>query len=62
MPSLEVARLENAQNARGAVVPEWMAGTLRTAERGWGAPGFPSNSRGNEFNMCGKAGAPGVVV
>lgn len=23
MPSLEVARLENAQNARGAVVPEW---------------------------------------
>ena len=36
MPSLEVARLENAQNARGALVPEWMAGTLRTAEGGEG--------------------------
>lgn len=36
MPSLEVARLEDAQNARGAVVPEWMAGTLRTAEGGGG--------------------------
>lgn len=61
IPSLEVAQLENTQNSCRAVVPEWMGRIL--CKRWWGQqPRLPSNSLGNEFNMCGKEGARGCVV
>lgn len=61
IPSLEVAQLENTQNSCRTVVPEWTGRIL--CKQWWGQrPRLPSNSLGNEFNMCGKEGARGCVV
>lgn len=57
IPSLEVAQLENTQNALGAVP----AADACEGSRG-AAPRFPSNSLGNEFNMCGKEGLEFVLL
>lgn len=57
IPSLEVAQLEKTPNARGA------AGDATASEGCRGAaPCFPSNSLGNEFNMCGKEGLEFVLL
>lgn len=61
IPLLEVAQLENTQNACRAVVPEVDGVHHRRTAEGV-ASCFPNNLLGNEFNMCGKEGAQVCVV